>query len=77
MLTHTTQPRPSATLGSLRADLRASVLFEALKDAQAALAMMVEPVAIEKTSILQAWSVARAAEAKARKALALIEETRP
>lgn len=44
-------------------------LAEALSDAQAALAMMIAPDAIDTTTVVTAFTAATAAEAKARAAL--------
>lgn len=47
----------------------APALVEALKEAQSVLAMMVEPGAIQQTTVINAYAAAKAAEAKARRAL--------
>jgi len=44
-------------------------LLEALKEAQSVLAMMVEPGAIQQTTVISAYAAAVAAEAKARTVL--------
>lgn len=48
-------------------------LLEALKEAQSVLAMMVEPGAIEQTTVINAYAAAKAAEAKARTAISQAE----
>ena len=46
-------------------------MLEALTACQTALAMMTEPDEIKRSSVLNAWTVAVAAEAKARQAISL------
>ena len=44
-------------------------MHAALEECQRALAMMVDPASINKTTVMFAWAAAVSAEAKARKAL--------
>ena len=67
-------PKKASDFRGIAADIDAvltshAVLFDALKAAQSALAMMTQPNAIEHTTVLHAYTQAVEAEAKARTAL--------
>ena len=66
-----TCPECGEPIGTPNATLIAAApaLLEALVAAQAALAMMVQPDAIKKTTVTHAFAQATAAEAKARAAI--------
>lgn len=72
---HGSLRKPYPLKAEARANARlaaaAPALLEALREAQAVLAMMVEPHAIQNTTTLYAYAQAKAAEAKARAAIAL------
>lgn len=54
---------------AIKAEANVTALVEALKQTQSVLAMMVEPGAIQQTTVINAYAAAKAAEAKARRAL--------
>ena len=64
--TATTRPH-RATPPALQA--RVEALEGALREAQSVLAMLVEPGAIQQTTVINAYAAAKTAEAKARAAL--------
>jgi len=52
-------------------------LLSVLRECQSALATMISPVAIQQTSVLNAFAMVTAAEVKARAAIAQAEGLRP
>jgi hypothetical protein len=56
-------------MNTTQATIDRLMLIEALREAHAALAMMIAPDAIEQTTVMSAYAAAVAAEAKARAAL--------